>query len=110
MTESKKEALEDDWKGEGMDWSIHREQCFILEYLIQEVKYGKNLKHVANPALAVRFLDFPTQIIYSRSIDPSQLVFFSGKKCKFFTNFAILRDSLQELPLYIMLVDANPQE
>ena len=74
---------------------------FLAEFLVHEVTSA--LPYIAKPALAIRLMDFPTLIIDGRAEE--RLVFGKGKACKFKLDVKELRQALQRLPLYVMLMD-----
>ena len=81
------------------------EESFVAEFLIHDAT--TNLKHIARPGIAVRFLEFPTLTVYGNN--EGRLVFNSGKACKFRMRPEVLKNALNKLPLYVMLIDAYPQ-
>ena len=80
------------------------EESFVAEFLIHDAT--TNLKHIARPGIAVRFLEFPTLTVYGNN--EGRLVFNSGKACKFRMRPEVLKNALNKLPLYVMLIDAYP--
>jgi len=88
-----------------IDWDLDKQYIFLIEYFVHEAVYAHPLNLAKQPALAFRFLDFPTQILHSR--EPQKLTFKCGKKCRFAMNPAYLRKGLFENPFYVMLVDAT---
>jgi len=74
---------------------------FLAEFLVHEVT--STIKYIAKPALAIRLMDFPTLIIDGRVEE--RLIFGKGKACKFKLEGEELRQALQRLPLYVMLMD-----
>jgi len=90
------------------NWGIDNVCLFCLEFFIKEVTYSHPISLIKTPAIAIRFHDFPTQVLYSRKYE--ELLFYSGKKCKFKMQYVGLRDLLEREPLYIMLIDAQKDE
>lgn len=90
-----------------MDWGVDKQYVFVLEYFVHGVVYAHRITAVSKPALAFRFLDFPTQLLSSREND--MLVFKYGKKSRFLMEAAVLRKGLIEHPFYVMLVDARKE-
>jgi len=88
-----------------IDWGIDKQYVFALEYFVHDILYAHRITAVKRPALAFRFLDFPTQILNSRANDA--LVFEYGKKSRFLMEPANLRKELIERPFYVMLLDAH---
>jgi hypothetical protein len=78
------------------------EESFVAEFLVHEAT--TILKQIARPAIAIKFLEFPTLTVYG--INEGRLTFNSGKACKFRLRPDVLKNALQKLPLYIMLLDA----
>ena len=81
------------------------EEIFTAEFVIHEVSC--NLPYISKPAITIRFLEFPTLTVFG--IYQKSLIFNKGKSCKFSMPITTLRASLRRFPLYIMLVDALPQ-
>ena len=81
------------------------EEIFTAEFLIHEVSCS--LPYISKPAITIRFLEFPTLTIFGQY--QKKLVFNSGKSCKFSMTVLDLRKALSKYPLYLMLVDALPQ-
>lgn len=81
------------------------EEIFTAEFVIHEV--ATKLPYISKPAITIRFLEFPTLTVFG--VYQKSLVFNKGKSCKFSMTLTTLRASLKKFPLYIMLVDALPQ-
>ncbi|OMJ91325.1 hypothetical protein SteCoe_6114 [Stentor coeruleus] len=80
------------------------EEVFTAEFVVHEVSCS--LPYISKPAITIRFLEFPTLTIFG-SVQ-KVLIFNKGKSCKFSMTLTTLRASLKRYPLYIMLVDALP--
>lgn len=80
------------------------EEIFTAEFLVHEV--SSSLPYIAKPAITIRFLEFPTLTVFG-SVQKT-IIFNKGKSCKFSMTLSCLRESLRRYPLYIMLVDAFP--
>jgi hypothetical protein len=81
------------------------EEIFVAEFIIHEV--SSNAAYISKPAITIRFLEFPTLTIFG--IYQKKLIFNKGKSCKFSMTLPILRAALKKYPLYVMLVDALPE-
>ena len=60
-----------------------------------------------SPAIAIRFLDFPTFVMKAR-VQGGKLALNTGKKCSFKMHSDDLQGLLLTKPAYVMLVDADP--
>lgn len=80
------------------------EEIYTAEFLVHDVQC--NVPYIAKPAITLRFLEFPTLTVFG-TIQKS-IIFNKGKSCKFSMTLTVLRESLKRYPLYIMLVDAFP--
>ena len=87
------------------NFSIAAEYNFVFEYFVHEVSYAGAFHPNSIIAVAVRLLDYPTQILYSR--DMKEMLFMNGKRCRFQIPFAQFRNILLNYPLYVMLVQIN---
>lgn len=81
------------------------EHTYLAEFLVHDA--STTLLSISQPAIAIRFLQFPTITIYGRF--QGKLVFGKGKACKFKLDETTLMSALHKVPLYVMLVDAYPQ-
>ena len=81
------------------------EEIFTAEFVIHEVSCS--LPYISKPAITIRFLEFPTLTVFG--IYQKTLIFNKGKSCKFSMTLTTLRAALRKFPLYVMLVDALPQ-
>uniref|UniRef100_A0A673K2S5 Microtubule-associated protein 10-like n=1 Tax=Sinocyclocheilus rhinocerous TaxID=307959 RepID=A0A673K2S5_9TELE len=94
--------------------TLATETLFSLELLIDFVRFDGSRDNVLDPAVAVRFLDFPTLLIYqSKQEDrPSKSGYYSfhkGKSCLFKINLHSLHAHLMNTPLYAMVLDAKDE-
>ncbi|XP_016382671.1 microtubule-associated protein 10 [Sinocyclocheilus rhinocerous] len=114
--------------------SSTQETLFSLELLIDFVRFDGSRDNVLDPAVAVRFLDFPTLLIYqskqedrpsksgyadlclspeaiSQPDDGEHLKysFHKGKSCLFKINLHSLHAHLMNTPLYAMVLDAKDE-
>uniref|UniRef100_A0A673NJT4 Microtubule-associated protein 10-like n=2 Tax=Sinocyclocheilus rhinocerous TaxID=307959 RepID=A0A673NJT4_9TELE len=114
--------------------SSTQETLFSLELLIDCVRFDGSRGNVLDPALAVRFLDFPTLLIYqskqehlpsksgyadlclspeamSQPDDGEHLKysFHKGKSCLFQINLHALHTHLLNTPLYAMVLDVKDE-
>ena len=89
---------------------IPGEYIFTYQFYVHALHFAREFRNVARPAMAVRFLDFPSQVIPGtvRPLDGS-LAFETGKKSSFRAHSDELRKSLTTKPLFCMFVDADPQ-
>lgn len=114
--------------------SSTQETLFSLELVIDHVRFDGSRGNVLDPAVAVRFLDFPTLLIYqskqehlpcksgcndlclspeaiSHLDDGEHLKFFfrKGKSCLFKINLHALHAHLLNTPLYAMVLDVKDE-
>ena len=59
------------------------------------------------PAVAIRFLDFPTLIIHGELTKDGRLAFGNGKSTSFKMHSEDLRAGLLTKPFYVMFIDAS---
>ncbi len=89
---------------DAINWDLDKQYLFQLEYFVHDFAYVHPISAVKQPALAIRFMDFPTQLLNSRS--KSKLLFRCGRRSKFTMNPAYLRKGLFDSPFYVMFIDA----
>uniref|UniRef100_A0A9J8DAF5 Microtubule associated protein 10 n=1 Tax=Cyprinus carpio carpio TaxID=630221 RepID=A0A9J8DAF5_CYPCA len=108
--------------------SSTQETLFSLELVIDHVRFDGSRGNVLDPAVAVRFLDFPTLLIYqskqehlpsksgspeaiSQPDDGEHLKFFfrKGKSCLFKISLHALHAHLLNTPLYAMVLDVKDE-
>lgn len=80
------------------------EEIYTAEFLVHDVQC--NVPYIAKPAITLRFLEFPTLTVFGTV--QKTIIFNKGKSCKFSMTLTVLRESLKRYPLYVMLVDAFP--
>ena len=83
---------------------------FKFQFFVHECALTKDFFNVVKPALALRFLDFPTLILDGAVTGSNQLRFTGGKKCNFKMNNEDLREALVNKPFFIMFIDAQPDK
>ena len=83
---------------------------FNFSFYAHEIQFANNLKGIKNPAVAIRFLDFPTMMLRATSGIGGKLILDSGKKCSFKMHSDDLSRALSSKLAYIMLVDADPKD
>ncbi|XP_051773129.1 microtubule-associated protein 10-like [Ctenopharyngodon idella] len=118
----------------GRNMSSTQETLFSLELVIDYVRFDGSRGSVLAPAVGVRFLDFPTLLIYqsghedvsSKSgyadlcVSPEALSqqdngdnlkysFHKGKSCLFKMNLDSLHNHLLNTPLYAMVLDVKDE-
>ena len=67
----------------------------------------KDFYNVTKPAIAIRFLDFPTLIIHGELTKDGRLHFEKGKTTKFKMHSEDLRAGLLTKPFFVMFIDAE---
>ena len=67
----------------------------------------KDFLNVQKPAIAIRFLDFPTLIIESDILGDGTLKLGKGKNCNFKMHSQDLHSALLSKPFFVMFVDAD---
>jgi hypothetical protein len=68
----------------------------------------KDFYNVTKPAIALRFLDFPTLILEGQlNQTTGRLRFGQGKKCNFKMNSEELAKALASKPFFVMFIDAS---
>lgn len=66
----------------------------------------KDFYEVEKPAVAIRFLDFPTMVIHGALQSDGRLLFGKGKSSSFQMHSDELRSALLNKPFYVMFIDA----
>jgi hypothetical protein len=82
---------------------------FNFQFFAHEISVGKDFTNVRYPAIAIRFLDFPTLLIRASINKGGRLGLEVGKKCSFKMNSDDLSSCLVSKPAYVMFVDADPK-
>ena len=67
----------------------------------------KDFYNVLRPAVAIRFLDFPTLIVHGELLPDGRLIFGKGKSTNFRMHSEDLRAALMTKPFYVMFIDAS---
>ena len=88
---------------------------FAFELFVEKVNFYCQTSYYA--AVSFRLLDFPSVIIYqnitnSKDLDTSDniLIFRKGKSCLFKYGFKQFENTIEKVPLYIMLVDFKEEK
>ena len=81
---------------------------FWFQFFAHEVHFSKDLYNIKNPAVAIRFLDFPTLLIRATLSPNGTIVLGSGKKTSFSMHSEDLYAWLDSKPAFVMFVDADP--
>ncbi|XP_055027096.2 microtubule-associated protein 10 isoform X1 [Misgurnus anguillicaudatus] len=110
--------------------SSTHETLFSLELVIDYVRLDCARGNVLDPAVGLRFLDFPTLLIYpsgregpsshsayadlpaealSQSEERDKYFFHKGKSCLFKINLDSLHNHLSSTPLYAMVLDIKDE-
>ena len=90
--------------------SFHREPgeyFFKSQFFIHQVVLTKDFYNITKPAIAIRFLDFPTLIMHGELMPDGRLRFEKGKTTKFKMHSDHLRDGLLTKPFFVMFIDAE---
>ena len=81
---------------------------FKFQFFVHECILLKDFFNIARPAIALRFLDFPTLILEGTlNQSTGRLRFSQGKKCNFKMNSEDLGRALQTKPFFVMFIDAS---
>ena len=81
---------------------------FWFQFFAHKISFSKDLYNVKNPAIAVRFIDFPTLLIKAKINSDGTIGLESGKKTIFSMHSDDLYGALKARPAMVMLVDADP--
>ena len=65
------------------DIRVPGEYFFKFQFFVHELMMTKDFYNVNKPAVAIRFLDFPTLIIHGEMLADGRLVFGKGKSTSF---------------------------
>jgi len=89
--------------------SIHKGCIFFkFQFYVHQVQTTKSFfSDLFRPAVAIRFLDFPTLIIDGELTSDGSLKFEKGKSTSFKMYSDDLRSALESKPFYVMFIDAN---
>lgn len=80
---------------------------FKFQFFVHQVTLTKDFFNIEQPAIAIRFLDFPTLVIHGEVNSNGLLQFSKGKSTSFKMNSDTLRAALASKPFYVMFIDAN---
>ena len=83
---------------------------FKFQFFIHQITLTKDFFDIDKPAVAIRFLDFPTLIIQGNIGADGRLVFNKGKSTSFKMNSELLAAALQSKPFYVMFIDSNTEK
>ena len=81
---------------------------FKFQFFIHECQLLKDFYNVHKPAVALRFLDFPTLIMEGQlNQTTGRLRFTQGKKCNFKMNSDDMQRAIISKPFFVMFIDAS---
>ena len=83
------------------------EYFFKFQFFVHQLALTKDFFNVARPAVAIRFLDFPTLILHGELMQDGRLSFGKGKSTSFKMHSEDLRAALLTKPFYVMFIDAS---
>ena len=83
------------------------EYFFKFQFFVHQLAMTKDFYNVRRPAVAIRFLDFPTLIIHGELMQDGRLSFGKGKSTSFKMHSEDLRAGLLTKPFYVMFIDAT---
>ncbi len=83
------------------------EYFFKFQFFVHQVTLTKDFFNIERPAIAIRFLDFPTLVIHGELNSNGLLQFCKGKCTSFKMSSETLRTALASKPFYVMFIDAN---
>ena len=86
------------------------EYFFKFQFFVHQLTLTKEFANVVKPAVAIRFLDFPTLIIPGHFTADHKLAFNKGKCTSFKMDSESLKASLQQKPFYVMFIDSNTEK
>ena len=81
---------------------------FCFQFYAHDIHFSKDLFNIKNPAIAIRFLDFPTLLIKATISSNGTIILGSGKKTSFSMHSEDLYAWLDSKPAFVMFVDADP--
>lgn len=84
------------------------EYFFKFQFFVHQLALTKDFFNIHRPAVAIRFLDFPTLIIHGELMQDGRLAFGKGKSTNFKMHSEDLRLALLNKPFYVMFIDASP--
>lgn len=83
---------------------------FKFQFYVHQLTLTKDFFNVEKPAVAIRFLDFPTLIIHGSLAADGHLMFNKGKSTSFRMHSDTLKQSLLSKPFYVMFIDSNTEK
>ena len=83
------------------------EYFFKFQFFVHQIALTKDFFNVGKPAIAIRFLDFPTLIIHGELMPDGRVAFGKGKSTNFRMHSEDLRAALLTKPFYVMFIDAS---
>jgi hypothetical protein len=83
------------------------EYIFKFQFFVHECLLLKDFFDISKPAVAFRFLDFPTLILEGQLLSTGRLRFGLGKKCNFKVHSGDLERALLNKPFFLMFIDAS---
>lgn len=100
---------------ESMESGVHDvrepgEYFFKFQFFVHQLTMIRDFYNVKRPAVAVRFLDFPTLVIQGELMPDGRLQFEKGKSTSFKMHSEDLRKGLLNKPFFVMFIDADTQK
>jgi len=89
-----------------MEERLPGDYLFKFQFFVHDCSLAKDFYNIEKPALAIRFLDFPTLVLPGKLTSTGFLKFGSGKKCNFKMHSEELRSALLNKPFFVMFLDA----
>ncbi len=86
------------------------EYFFKFQFFIHNLHLTKDFFNVIRPAVAIRFLDFPTLAIQGDLTPDGRLMFNKGKSTSFKMDSDELKRALENKPFYVMFIDSQPEK
>ena len=83
------------------------EYFFKFQFFVHQLAMTKDFFNVLKPAVAIRFMDFPTLILHGEMTQDGRLAFGKGKSTSFKMHSEDLRAGLLTKPFYVMFIDAS---
>jgi hypothetical protein len=83
------------------------EYLFKFQFFVHDCNLLKDFFNIGKPAIAIRFLDFPTLIIEGQIQSTGRIKFGQGKKCNFKMHSDDLQSALLNKPFFVMFIDAS---
>ena len=79
---------------------------FKFTFFIHNLTLTKDFYNIDKPAVAIRFLDFPTMILHGELLSDGRLIFGKGRNSSFRMSSDDLRSALVNKPFYVMFIDS----